>query len=190
MLTGALGFVDWRTHVQLGTVFWLLAGHRQERLAGSVVGQCRKPLRETKAIRTWAEALGRPSKELTAFSFPVLFLRGGTGLRWLDQGGPSRGRHMGLVFAWPQGGAAGHWAGPAPPGLCFPSSEGIPVLRGARRGKGGACRSPPQCLPLNNSADSAPPQMLLRAGKEGDSPAQDARFLLAVSFIMAPEGEI
>lgn len=100
-LTGALGFVDHRTHGQLGTVFRLLSRPRQERLAGSVVGQCRKPLGETKAIRTWAEALGRPSKELTAFSFPVLFPRGGTGLWWLGQGGPSRGRRVGLVFAWP-----------------------------------------------------------------------------------------
>ena len=154
MLTGALGFVDCRAHVQLGTVFWLLSGHRQERLAGSVVGQCRRLLRETKAIRTWAEALGRPSEELTAFSFPVLFPRGGTGLRWLGQGGPSRGRrtgpegrHVGLGFAWPQGGAVGHWAGPAPPGLCFPSSEGIPVLRGARRRKGGGVSLPSNVSP-------------------------------------------
>ena len=69
-----------------------------------------------------------------------------------------------------------------------PSRPLFSILRGhscaswGKKEKGGGRVAPLQCLPLNNSADSAPAQMLLRAGKEGGSPAQDALLLLAVSF--------
>lgn len=95
---------------------------------------------------------------------------------------PVQGKARGSSLCLAVGRSCGTLGGSSPSGPLFSILRGHSCASWGKKGKGGACRSPPQCLPLNNSADSAPPQMLLRAGKEGDSPAQDARFLLAVSF--------
>lgn len=175
-------------------------GHLQERLGvGSVAGQCRKLLRETKAIptgqrsqagpeRSWQLLLSLSSSQEEAQNFSDLLKVACPGKGAPD---PEAGPWVWGLPGPPWGGALGLWTGPVPLGLCFSSSEGVLCSPGAGRRKGVCCHFP--CLPPAVLQTlwllcEVPSQMLMGAGKEGGFSSQAAHLLLAVSFT-TPEGE-
>ena len=154
MHTGALGFADWRTHVQLGNVFQLLSRESAGEAGGQGLWQDNAGSYSGKQKPSlWGRDTGEALRGAGSFCFPCPLPKRRhrtlvTWSRWPIQGkGPKpRGGHLGLGFAWlAVGRSPGILGRSSPPGPLFSILRGCPVLPGAGRRKG-ECRHFP-CLP-------------------------------------------
>lgn len=200
MHTGALGFADWRTHVQLGNVFHLLSRESAEEAGGQGLWQDNAGSYSGKQKPSQrGRDPGQALRGAGSFCFPCPLpkRRHRTSVTWsrwsVQKKGPqTQGQTpgSGLCLAgrgeepWDSGQVQSLWAS-------FSILRGRPVLPRAGRGKGECCHFPclpPAILQALRLLCEILPRMLMGAGKEGGFSSQAACLLLAVSFT-TPEGE-